>query len=182
MYKEMEEEKKRHGCVAWWLALGLVGSGFAVLSYISKAFVKISTSEMAICCGACAILAATILLGVVLLMEWKKNGFALMVAAALLFCAVSIFWLGVNWILQVACTLLGIAIWYAILQIRQDGVSAWSQMEPGWSVKQPRRLYPAFALVCTVIVVLAAVAYCIKKDNESKENHGSRIVVEQVDN
>ena len=63
-----------------------------------------------------------------LLMRWRKLGFYLFVASALAELVVGLLLLDLHPV-QSVTLLFNIAIWWAVLQIRSDGRSAWSQME-----------------------------------------------------
>lgn len=72
--------------------------------------------------GTCNVVAS------LLLMRWRKLGFYLFVASSVAALVVNVLLLDVHPV-QSVTSLAGIAIWWAVLQIRHNGRSAWSQME-----------------------------------------------------
>ena len=52
-----------------------------------------------------------------------------------------------------------ILIWWAILHIKKDGLSAWSLLETGWDYKHCRHLYQLFAILVGVFMALTIFAY-----------------------
>ena len=56
-------------------------------------------------------------------------------------------------------SLFAIVIWWAILQMKKDGVSAWSQLQSGWDGKHCRHLYQVFAAIGVILFILTLIAF-----------------------
>ncbi len=131
------EEKKRHGCVTAWLILGLVGGVFTVLVYlvfygaIMEFLAEFSEDAM----NQIAKLNNT-MLGIVGILnvvftiavfKWKKWGFWGLVASSLVVAYMSYY--DNAEISSVIGGLIGPLILYAILQIKRDSKTTWSQLD-----------------------------------------------------
>lgn len=119
--------KQRHGCVTFWLWLVLIVNAGFTLQYLvtlvdaDPQLPVLAVSLLALL-GACNVYAA------LLLLRWNKTGFYLFICSSLAALAVNVTLLDLHPV-QSASSLVGIAIWWGVLQIRRDGLSAWSQME-----------------------------------------------------
>ena len=120
--------KQRHGCVTFWLWLVLLVNLGSVLMQVinlldpSESVYPVWTVVLLVLLASCNVVAS------LLLMRWRKLGFYLFVASALAELVVCLLLLDYHPVQSVA-SLFNIAIWWAVLQIRSDGRSAWSQME-----------------------------------------------------
>lgn len=124
------ETKKRHGCVTAWLILMIIANSFSAIAYLFLGEMirdtlpqDISQSMMYIL----ALLGIANLIFAIMLFKWKKWAFWGFVAT-------SIAAFGINMSLGLGIGsslfgLVGIAVLYGILQIKQDGVSAWDNLE-----------------------------------------------------
>jgi len=86
-------------------------------------------------------------------------------------------------------SLFGIIIWWAILQIKKNGKSAWSQLESGWDYKHCRHIYQIFSITAIVLFVLTLIAVGqehnnpyedILSDYEAVEVEEDTVAVEEV--
>lgn len=122
------ELKQRHGCVTFWLWLVLIVNAGFMLQYLVSVFnpnpllPNRSISLLLALLCACNVFAA------LLLMRWNKTGFYLFIVSSVVSLVVNILLLDVHPVQSVS-SLLGIVIWWGVLQIRRDSISAWSQME-----------------------------------------------------
>jgi hypothetical protein len=121
-------DRKRHGCVTAWLVFMLIANSIISLIYLftlvrTDQVLKISASS----------LTALIIVGLlnvafaIMVLLWKKVGFyGFAITSAVAF-IINIS-LGIS---LIKCTvgLIGFLILYGILQIKQDGVSAWENLE-----------------------------------------------------
>ena len=120
--------KQRHGCVTFWLWLVLLVNAGSVLMQVvnlfdpSESVYPVWTVVLLVLLASCNVVAS------LLLMRWRKLGFYLFVASALAELVVGLLLLDYHPVESVT-SLASIAIWWAVLQIRYDGRSAWSQME-----------------------------------------------------
>ena len=120
--------KQRHGCVTFWLWLVLLVNLGSVLMQVVNLFdpeepvYPVWTVVLLVLLASCNVVAS------LLLMRWRKLGFYLFVASALAELVVGLLLPDYHPVQSVA-SLFNIAIWWAVLQIRSDGRSAWSQME-----------------------------------------------------
>ena len=120
------ELRQRHGCVTFWLWLVLLINAGVTLQYLASLVdadpqLPVAAVALLALLGACNAYAA------LLLMRWNKSGFYLFVVSSLVALAVNTTMLDLHPVQSVS-SLVGIAIWWGVLQIRHDGRSAWSQM------------------------------------------------------
>ena len=150
----MENYKERHGCVSAWLWIVIVANLCFCIYYFMT--MLDSESSLSFGYGLLSALSVSLILGAILLMRWSRCGFYLMIVASLLTLVVNHFLLEI----EVAYSIhgiLGILFWWAILQIRKNGVSAWKLMDTTWDYKHCRHLYQVF-LVIVLLIVLVSVS------------------------
>lgn len=168
----MNEIKERHGCVSAWLWIAIL-CNFGCAVYYAAWMFNVGDSA-AIGYGLLSILSAINVLGSVLLMRWNKRGFYLFLTSSLLTAVVNI------GVLELGPYLLfpsisSIVIWWGILQIKKDGVSAWSLLDDDWDYKHCRHLYQLFGVIIGVLFALTIFAYTsrsggsLHRDAESAE-------------
>ncbi len=149
--------KERNGCVSFWLWAVLIANVVLTIYYAVIMFDS-QSREAALGIGLCSILGLLTVLGAILLMRWNKNGFYMMAFSSIMAIIVNIFILKMEPGTTMG-SLVSIFIWWAILQIKEDGVSAWSQLQSGWDVKHCRHLYQLFAVIGVILFVLTLVAF-----------------------
>lgn len=120
--------KQRHGCVTFWLWLVLLVNAGSVLMQVVNLFDPLESVYPVWTVVLLVLLASCNVVASLLLMRWRKLGFYLFVASALAELVVGLLLLDLHPVESVS-SLASIAIWWAVLQIRSDGRSAWSQME-----------------------------------------------------
>jgi len=122
--------KKRHGCVTAWLIFMIIGNSLAALIYlfdgdfINKSLPRpISTTTLILL----TIIGIANVMFAILLLRWNKSGFWGFVMSAIAALIVNLrVGLGIG---QCLLGLAGIGILYAVLQIKQDDISAWDNLE-----------------------------------------------------
>lgn len=127
---QFPEEKKRHGCVTAWLILLIVANSLTALTYLvandmiqQNLPTPISDTMLYLLAviGVCNVVFA------VYLFKWKKWAFWGFIGSSVAATAINLSsGLPVG---QSLMGLIGIAILYGILQIKQDGKSAWENLE-----------------------------------------------------
>ena len=120
--------KQRHGCVTFWLWLVLLVNAGGVLQLIVSMCSSAGMDYPVVAVVLMVLLGTCNVVASLLLMRWRKLGFYLFVASALAELVVGLLLLDLHPV-QSVTLLFNIAIWWAVLQIRSDGRSAWSQME-----------------------------------------------------
>lgn len=118
-------QKKRHGFVSFWLIFMLVGN---ILALISLVFVLSSGtlgSDKVSMYFFIVLNCILNVIGLITLLKWKKIGFWLFLAGSVFSMLIDLA-TGGSYILLF---LLGFAIFWAVLQIKENGVSCWSQLE-----------------------------------------------------
>lgn len=125
-----DKVKKRHGCVTAWLIFMIAGNSIVALIYLFAGDFIARNSPTPISTGNLILLAIGAIANVVfasMLFQWKKWGFwGIIISASCAFVINISIGLGVG---QCLLGLLGIGILYAVLQIKQDDVSAWENLE-----------------------------------------------------
>ena len=121
--------KQRHGCVTAWLVLLIIANSATAMIYFFA-------SEMIIENLANVSLTITVLLGIfsianvvfaIMLFQWKKLGFWGFLGTSIVALIINMsVGLGIG---QSLIGLLGAVILYGILQIKNDGVKAWENLE-----------------------------------------------------
>lgn len=122
--------KQRHGCVTAWLILIIVANSLTAVLYllagdlITQNFPGEISGSMLI---VLALLGLANVIFAILLFMWKKIGFWGFLATSIVALIINLnLGLGIG---QSILGLIGIAILYGILQIKQDNVSAWDNLE-----------------------------------------------------
>ena len=166
----MENYKERHGCVSAWLWIVIVANLCFCIYYFMT--MLDSESSLSFGYGLLSALSVSLILGAILLMRWSRCGFYLMIVASLLTLVVNHFLLEI----EVAYSIhgiLGILFWWAILQIRKNGVSAWKLMDTTWDYKHCRHLYQVF-LATVLLIVFVSVFHSFNEgsvvDNQPKSH------------
>ena len=130
------------GCIIAAAELGKYSNNIANIEYI-KSLVKDSGPDVNLTAIYNMIMAQMIisiflcagnLLANYLMLKWKKKGFYLRILTALIGVIMSFIVCGISQqfgraILGLICTIIGIAILYAILNIRKNGKSCYGQMQ-----------------------------------------------------
>ena len=120
----------------------------------------------------CSICTLVNVLGLILLMRWRRNGFWLIVLSALLLSSVCVFLLKID-IDSATAIMVCVIFLLIILQLRKNGKSAWSQLEKGWDPQHCRHIYQLFA-GSGYIILLASIIYAgftsdaLKKPNNDE--------------
>lgn len=160
-------QKERHGCVSAWLWVALVVNALLIIFY-GIAMFGMDTREDALGFGLCSIGAAVNVLGALLLLRWNKIGFYMMAICSILAIAINIFVLNMEPVAMIG-SLFAVVIWWAILQIKSNGVSAWSQLSSGWEGKKNQTFYWIFGILISLLFVLTLVAF--RNAGESTSNY-----------
>ena len=159
----MNELKQRHGCVTFWLWLVII-TNLGLALYYSVVMFDAYISDMALGFGLLGILGIVNLLAAILLMRWNKLGFYMMLVGSLVGYIVNIGLVGLP-STAILCTLFAVLIWWAILQIRKNGVSAWKLMNGGWDYKHCRHLYQVFIGIIIFMFILTVIASLDNQDD-----------------
>lgn len=153
----MNESKERHGCVSAWLWIAIISNlGYGIYYAISMFDSYVNTESLGL--GLLAILATLNVLGAILLMRWNKCGFYVFLVSALLAAVVNLGILKLEPVF-VGFGFLSILLWWGILQISKDGISAWNLLEDGWDYKHCRHLYQLFGVIIGILLILTFIAY-----------------------
>jgi len=119
---------ERHGCVSAWLIFGLIVNSLVGLIYFLAANIPIHLPKVSIVSAYCIIIVSGLnVVFSIKLLKWKKIGFYGFCITAVFTFFININ-IGINPIASVI-GLGGIAIFYAVLQIKKHGVSAWGYMK-----------------------------------------------------
>jgi hypothetical protein len=124
------EEKQRHGCVTAWLILMIIGNSIGALMYLFGSEMIMRAMPYGVSSSLIYLLAFVSVMNVVfavLLFQWKRWGFYGFIGSA-----IAAFIINTSIGLPVGSSLLGlvgIGVLFAILQIKQNGVSAWDNMD-----------------------------------------------------
>jgi len=122
------------------------------------------STEMALGLGICSIFGIVNVLGALLLMRWNKTGFYLFLISSLICGVVNLCVLKMEPATAVG-PVFAIIIWWAVLQAKKDGVSAWSQLETGWDYKHCRHIYQVASITGLILFVLTMVAVGMDHNN-----------------
>lgn len=131
-------EKQRHGFVTFWLSLMCVVNSIAALVAVYKLVAGTGMGSMG--SQFVSIVAYIInIVGSVMLLDWKKIGFWLFGGVCVISLVMNIINLqqyqqlglstGMAILIAILGSVLGFVVLWAILQIKKDGVSCWSQLE-----------------------------------------------------
>jgi len=121
--------KQRHGCVTAWLIFVIIANSFSVTfslfgsEMIAKALPGVALTPLIISSG---IIGIVNIIFSVLLFQWKKIAFWGFIITSI---GASIINFSLGFGIQSLFGLVGIAILYAVLQIKKDDVSAWENLD-----------------------------------------------------
>lgn len=154
--RNLPQKRKRHWFVTIWLSFVLVCNVlmFLLLLLAIKELRSVDEKIMALGVGGVTLFNC---LASSLLLRWNKTGFYLFWTAFVIELVLSIGLLvlgnvGVNVLITLAAGIVGIGIIYSILQLKKNGLSAWSQLTSGFGFFKNRALYVAFCVaVCGFI-------------------------------
>lgn len=150
----MNEMKQRHGCISAWLWIAIIVNLATCLVYVNDVFALQSTTKI-MGSGLLAVFALINILGCILLMRWNKTGFYVFVISSVLASIVNIALMEIEAAFFLS-SLFSILIWWGVLQIKKDGISAWKLMDGGWDYLHCRHLYQLFCGLSIVLIVLTA--------------------------
>lgn len=154
----MEKElKQRNGCISVWLWIALLVNIGLTIYYVVSMF-DVLPGENVLGCGLCSILGLVNVLSVILLLRWNKSGFYMLVLSSLMAIVINIFLLRMP-VATMLSSLLAIVVWWAILQIKKEGVSAWSQLQSGWDGRHNRHLYQLFGVIGLILFVMTLLIF-----------------------
>lgn len=154
----MEKEiRERNGCISFWLWIAIIAN-IALSIFYAVSMFNVGTGEMALGFGLCSIFGVVNVLSAILLLRWNKVGFYIMVVSSIMAIIINIFVLKMEPVTMVG-SLFAIIIWWAILQMKKDGVSAWSQLQSGWDGKHCRHLYQLFGIIAAILFILTLIAF-----------------------
>lgn len=153
---ERNTSNQRPGCVGAWLWLAVVMNLVSAIVYIVMMFGDMSR-QLTAGIGVQAMLCILNVLACILLFRWIKNGFYLFVACSVTTAVIGIALIGTAPAAAIGAAL-SVLIWWAVLQAKKDGVSAWSRLKGGWDWKHCRHLYQVFIVACLLVVGLMFVA------------------------
>jgi hypothetical protein len=128
--KDLHQSKQRHGCVTAWLILLIIANSFSGLANLLLTQLIVDNSPIPVDASTIQILGIIGLFNIVFsvfLLLWKKWAFW-----GFLLTSIGTFAINVSSgasVLQSVLGLLGIVILFGVLQIKQEGVSAWSNLE-----------------------------------------------------
>ena len=124
-------EKKRHGCVTAWLIFMIIANAGTALVYLFARELIMDNlpgvSDSPIFMILLSVLGIANVIFAMMLLKWKKIGFFGFIGSSIGAIIVNVS-MGLD-IVQSVSGLFGIALLYAILQIKENGVSAWDNME-----------------------------------------------------
>lgn len=118
--------KTRHGFVTFWLWFsGVVAVIYGTLLLIEFADIGEPADMIN------ALLAIVSAIGFYLLLKWKKEGFWIVFVTSILEALIAIVMDAseLNFFVSIIACAIDIGVLYGILQLKQDGVSCWSQLK-----------------------------------------------------
>ena len=124
----IQSNPERHGCVTTWLIIMLILNSFVALFYsisVNKLAQSLNTSKIAIM--GLVLLGALNIIFAIMLLTWRKIGFYGFVITTIAAFSLNIY-IGIS-PARATLGLLGFAVLYGILQIKQNGISAWSYLK-----------------------------------------------------
>jgi hypothetical protein len=117
---------QRHGCVTAWLILMLILNSLIAIVYIFKSG-KLAQTVPSNALIALVIMGIINVICAVMLLRWKKIGFYGFAITAVITIFINLH-IGISPI-RASLGFAGFLILYGILQIKKDGVSAWSYLK-----------------------------------------------------
>lgn len=149
----MNKIKERHIFVSIWFWLVIIVN-LCMSIYCAVTMFDAHTFNHIVGLGLISALGVCNVLGTILLFRWNKNGFFLFVFVTISSALVNILLLNQSIVVGLQ-SFVAIFIWYGILQIRKNGISAWNFMEVGWDYKHCRHLYQVFSVLIGIPLILS---------------------------
>lgn len=147
----MEEKKERHGGITTWLYIVVVLNTCLSLYYVYTMIAKSHEAGLIIGYGVLAVGGILNVLSSIMLLKWKLYGFYLFVLVSIVVLVVNIFLLGLG--AESITGLVGVVFWRGILQVKKNGLSAWSLLESGFGNGSLKTVYGLTA--GTIVLVFA---------------------------
>lgn len=126
----LTQAKKRHGCLTAWLILIILASGFVSVLYLFAGELVSQGTPGGIpqsMLTLLAILGVGNVIAAILLFQWKKAGFFIFVFTYLGSFVINMY-VGLG-LAQSLMGVLGLAILFAVLQIKSGRISGWENLE-----------------------------------------------------
>lgn len=149
----MNGVKERHVFVSIWFWLVIVAN-LCMSIYCAITMFDVQSINQILGLGLIAALGLCNVLGTILLFRWNKNGFFLFIVTTILSALVNILLLNQSIVVGLQ-NFVAVFIWYGILQIRKNGISAWKFMKAGWDYKHCRHLYQFFGVLISIPLILS---------------------------
>lgn len=151
---ESKQRNKLQSILLWITAM----ANIAMFVWCIVEMFNVGLSEKKLGFGLCSMFALTNVLGIILLLRWNKSGFWLIILSAIILATVCVCVLRIN-PYSTPIILGSLVFLWLILQLRKEGKSTWSQLNPGWDSKHCRHIYQIFAAAEIIIFVLTLIAF-----------------------
>ena len=128
--ENLQNQKQRHGCLTAWLVLMMLVYTANMAYSVVLSFIVMTPMQMIIPKWIFFLLAAICILNVVFaifIFRWKKWAFWGFLVTSLITMGINIY--TGNGILSSLVGLFGVGILFALLQLRENGTSAWENLE-----------------------------------------------------
>ncbi len=151
-----ENNKQRNGFLTLCLWLGI----FGYLAFGVDAVMDMygdSVYKAVLAHGLIGILNLVNVLGVILMMRWRRTGFYLLALSAVLLAVIyqSLLKSGLPASLGF---LVVVGVWLIVLQLKSGSKSTWSQLKSGWDPEHCRHIYQLFGVLELILFVLTIIA------------------------
>lgn len=127
---------QRHGCLTAWLWIIVIFNAFSgirtIIEGIQEEYIDSTIQTIVMISGIMSLAVAT---GAILLLNWKKIGFWIIICMTVIDLILTIFIISSydvpasSFISPLIGAVIGPIILFAALQAKQDGVSCWSQLK-----------------------------------------------------
>lgn len=154
---EAMKSPKRNGWVTFFLNFIVFINLCMTLLYVVLIFDTHSV-WIRLILGLNAILSVVNILSSLLLKRWAKAGFYIFIISSLAWAFANAKVLGGLIIFSV----LGVVVLWAILQIKKDGLTVWSQLKNNWNFQTDKRQYKLCSLFVGIILLLIVISFCIE--------------------
>lgn len=125
------EPHKRHPFITFWLWLGAIINGLLTVGYFLLLFSSkglwTATPEPTLVRLFWLVGSVGLLIGYIMLIKWKKNGFYIVLVVGILNIITTICTVG--FAVSIISSIIGLILLYGILNIKKDGVEYWLAMD-----------------------------------------------------
>jgi hypothetical protein len=127
--EEKINKKKRHGFTHFWLYFLLIANVLSIIIFPMLFFIKKYTYDYILVIMYVIFFSAVVVVYTILIIQWKKIGFSIFICDRIVRTLIDISIFPDNSVIIIIANIIGIFIFYKILNLRKYGMSTWEQLK-----------------------------------------------------